>query len=147
MKFKSVYIFGPINLFGQDYLPVYRQLNKICSKYFEKVVGTFPDFWDSKETPRQFYHRTYDVITKLDLFIGEVSSPSAGVGMEFQMAQEKNIPCIALCKEGSKPSVMMLGIPCLKKIIYYKDSADLAKQIEDTVKDLNWLGAGKQQIA
>ena len=131
---KSVYVFGPIHLFGQDYLPVYKHLMKICKNYFDKVIGTYPDFWNSKETPREFYNRTYESIIKCDLFIGEVTSPSMGVGMEFQMAQEHNIPCIALCKEGFKPSVMITGIPCTKKVIFYKDLNDLSNQLEKEIK-------------
>ena len=56
---KTAYVFGPIHLFGEDYLPVYKHLMKLCGKYFDKVIGTYPDFWDSKETPREFYDRTY----------------------------------------------------------------------------------------
>ncbi|PIN81325.1 hypothetical protein COV13_01645 [Candidatus Woesearchaeota archaeon CG10_big_fil_rev_8_21_14_0_10_32_9] len=132
---KTAYVFGPIHLFGQDYLPVYKHLMSLCKKYFDKVIGTYPDFWDSKETPREFYDRTYDVITKCDLFIGEVSSPSMGVGMEFQMAQEHNIPCIALCKKDVEPSIMITGIPCTKKVIFYKDLDDLSKQLEEAIKE------------
>lgn len=129
----SVYVFGPIHLFGQDYLPVYKHLMKLCSKHFSKVIGTYPDFWESKEKPREFYKRTYDTITKCDLFIGEVSSPSMGVGMEFQMAQEHGIPCIALCKKDVKPSIMIPGIPCTKEIIYYENLDDLSEKLEKTI--------------
>lgn len=132
---KTAYVFGPIHLFGQDYLPVYKHLMNLCEKYFDKVIGTYPDFWDSKETPRKFYERTYRTITKCDLFIGEVSSPSMGVGMEFQMAQEHNIPCIALCKKGIKPSIMITGIPSTKIIIFYKDFEDLSKQLKEAIKE------------
>lgn len=133
---KTAYIFGPIHLFGQDYLPVYKHLMSLCKKYFDTVIGTYPDFWDSKETPQKFYIRTYKTITKCDLFIGEVSSPSMGVGMEFQMAQEHNIPCIALCKKDVEPSIMITGIPCTKKIIFYQNFEDLSKQLEKAIKKL-----------
>jgi len=79
---KSVYVFGPIYISGNDYLPIYKKLNKLSEKYFEIVIGTYPDFWDSNESPRQFWDRTYETITKCDLFIAECSSPSHGVGME-----------------------------------------------------------------
>ena len=108
---------------------------EICKKHFEKVIGTYPDFWDTKETPRDFYKRTYETIIKCDLFIGEVSSPSMGVGIEFQMAQENDIPCIALVKEGNKPSSMILGIPCTKRVLYYKDFKDLNGKLEIAIAD------------
>lgn len=127
---KSVYIFGPIHLFGKNYLPTYKHINKLCGKYFKKVIGTYPDFWNSKETDKKFYNRTYKTITKCNLFIAEISSPSTGVGMELQMAQQHNIPVIALCQKKVKPSIMATGIPCVKKIIFYKDLPDLLKQLE-----------------
>lgn len=130
---KTAYVFGPIHLFGEDYLPVYKHLMKLCEKHFDKVIGTYPDFWESDESPREFYDRTVGVITKCDFFIGEVSSPSMGVGMEFQMAQEHNIPCIALCKENIEPSIMITGIPCTKKVLYYKDLSDLSTKLENTL--------------
>ena len=110
---------------------------ELCKKHFDKVIGTYPDFWESKEGPREFYDRTYETITKCDLFIGEVSSPSMGVGMEFQMAQEYNIPCIALCKKDVEPSIMITGIPCTKKVIFYKDLDDLSKQLEEAIKEFS----------
>lgn len=132
----KAYVFGPINIYGEDYLPVYKQLMKLCKKHFDEVIGTYPDFWDSKEKPRQFYKRTVEAIADCDLFIGEVTSPSIGVGMEFQMAQERDIPCIALCKKGVKPSIMVAGIPCTKKIIRYENLEDLSAQFEKTLKEL-----------
>ncbi len=134
---KTAYVFGPIHLFGQDYLPIYKHLMTLCEPYFDKVIGTYPDFWDSKESPREFYDRTYDVITTCDLFIGEVSSPSMGVGMEFQMAQEHNIPCIALCKKGVEPSIMITGIPCTQEVVFYDDFSGLSKQLNKLLSNLS----------
>jgi len=130
---RSVYVFGPIYISGNDYLQVYKDINKLCEKYFEKVIGTYPDFWESKETPREFWDRTYETIKKCDLFIAECSSPSHGVGMELQMGQENNIPVIVLVKEESekfKGSKMVLGLPNLKTVIYYKDLPDLFLKLE-----------------
>lgn len=132
---QSVYIFGPIYLFGEDYLPVYKRLTALCKNYFDEVICTFPDFWNSNESPQEFYTRTYDTIKNCDLFIGEVSSPSMGVGMEFQIAQEHNIPCIAIAKNGTTISSMIEGIPCTKRIIYYKDFEDVTRLIELAIND------------
>lgn len=130
---KSVYVFGPIYISGNDYLPVYKKLNRLCKKYFDNVIGTYPDFWNTDETPREFWDRTYQVITACDLFIAECSSPSHGVGMELQMGQEHDIPVIALVREditGFDKSTMVLGLPNLKTVIRYKDYDDLAKKLE-----------------
>jgi len=129
----SVYVFGPIYISGDDYLPVYKKLNQLCEKYFDKVIGTFPDFWESDETPRQFWDRTYETITKCNLFIAECSSPSHGVGMELQMAEEHDIPVIALVREEIEEfdkSLMVLGLPNLKAVIKYKDFDDLSRKLD-----------------
>lgn len=133
---KRVYIFGPIYLFGKSYLPIYRKLNRVCKKYFDRVIGTYPDFWNSKEAPKDFYKRTYKTITKCDLFIAEVSSPSHGVGMELQMAQEYNIPIIVLVKRGINfsKSTMVLGLPNLRKVIYYNNSEELENAVDKEVR-------------
>jgi hypothetical protein len=130
---KSVYIFGPIYISGKDYLPVYKEINKLCEKYFDKVIGTFPDFWESNETPREFWDRTYETIKACDLFIAECSTPSHGVGMELQMGQENNIPIIVLAKaeiENFEKSSMVLGLPNLKTVIRYNDIPDLMMKLE-----------------
>lgn len=134
---KTAYVFGPIHLFGQDYLPVYKGLMKLCGKFFDKVIGTYPDFWDSKESPKEFYDRTIKTISKCDLFIGEVSSPSHGVGMEFQMAYDHRIPIIALAKDGVEISIMILGIPNLRMVIHYKDIDDLVKKLEKELRQFS----------
>ncbi len=131
---KTAYVFGPIHLFGEDYLPVYKKLMKTCEMFFDKVIGTYPDFWDSKESPTEFYNRTIKTITKCDLFIGEVSSPSHGVGMELQMAYQHKIPIIALAKEGAEISIMVKGLPNLHKIIHYKDTKELTQKLEKELK-------------
>lgn len=138
MVMSSVYVFGPIYISGEDYLPVYKKINLVCEKYFDKVVGTYPDFWDSNESPRQFWDRTYETITTCDVFIAECSTPSHGVGMELQMAQQHDIPVIALVREdvkGFEKSLMVLGLPNLRVIIRYKDFDDLEAKLEDTLTD------------
>lgn len=127
---KKGYIFGAIHIYGQEYLPVYKHLMKICHPYFDELIGTYPDFWDSKEPPREFYGRTVKSIIDCDLFICEATVPSTGAGMELQMAQEHNIPCIALCQHGKEPSSMVKGIPCVQEIIYYNNLQDLTSQLE-----------------
>ena len=76
-------------------------------------------------------------ITKCDLFIGEVSSPSHGAGMEFQIAYDHKIPIIALAKEGTDVSIMVLGVPDLRKVIRYKDIDDLAKKLKTELKQFS----------
>ena len=131
---KKVYVFGPIYISGESYLHIYKHVNKLCEKYFDKVIGTYPDFWDSKETPKEFYDRTWETIKDCDLFIAEMSTPSTGVGMELQMGRQNNIRTIGICKDGLNASQMAKGLPTLEKVIYYKDLEDLSIQLENFLK-------------
>lgn len=133
---KRAYVFGPIHLFGKNYLPIYKKLMKVCEPFFGQVLGTYPDFWNSKEKPKAFYNRTVKTISNCDWFIAEVSSPSHGVGMELQLAAEKNIPVIALAKQGAKLSSMVLGLPNLHSVIRYSNTADLLKKLEKKLVSL-----------
>lgn len=130
----KVYILGPIHLFGKSYIPVYKNLVSLCSKYFDKVLCTYPDFWNFKGTPKEFYKITVKKISNCDLFIAEVTSPSTGVGMELQMAVENKIPVIGLVKEGNKVSSMVLGLPTLKKLIKYRNQKDLTNKLEKVIR-------------
>jgi len=84
---QGAYVFGPIHIHGTDFLPVYKDLMEQCREHFDTVIGTYPDFWDTDESPQEFYERTIATITDCDLFIAEVTAPSHGVGMELQMAR------------------------------------------------------------
>lgn len=136
----KVYVLGPIHLFGKSYIPVYKELSAVCRKHFDKVLCTYPDFWNFKGTPAQFYKITRRKITDCDLFIAEVTSPSTGVGMELQMAVENKIPVMALVKHGHKASSMVLGLPVLTKVIEYKTVRDLTLALDKA------LGRNKRKV-
>ncbi|MFB6245775.1 MAG: hypothetical protein ABEJ03_05515, partial [Candidatus Nanohaloarchaea archaeon] len=127
---------GPIHIHGEDYLPVYKELMELCDEYFEEVIGTYPDFWDTDESPQEFYDRTIDTITDCDLFIAEVTSPSHGVGMELQMAVNNDIPVLALAQEGEDISSMVEGLPTLHKVLRYSNREDLVDKLEEELQ--NW---------
>lgn len=55
-----------------------------------------------------------------------------------QMAEEHDIPCITVCKKGIKPSSMIEGNPCTKKILYYEDIEDLSSKLEKILINNNY---------
>lgn len=134
----TAYVFGPIHIHGEDFLPVYERLMGLCDDHFEDVIGTYPDFWDTDETPQEFYERTVATITDCSLFIAEVTRPSHGVGMELQMAVNSDIPVIALAQEGDEISSMVEGLPVLRTVIRYSDPDDLAEKLGQELED--WPG-------
>lgn len=132
----KAYVFGPISFWGEQYLPVYQQAMLVCSHYFDEVIGSYPDFWESDEDPRTYYQRIRATIPTAGVFIGEFSQPSHGVGMEIQMSCEHQIPLIALVEEGRKISKMILGVPNLHQVIQYRDLNDLAEKLDAELKTL-----------
>jgi hypothetical protein len=79
----QISIFGPIHLYGKDYLPVYKELNSVAEDYFDDVKGTYPEFWETEESPKQFYERSIETVENTDLLVAEVTEPSHGLGMEM----------------------------------------------------------------
>jgi nucleoside 2-deoxyribosyltransferase len=133
---ESVYIFGPIHIHGDDYRGIYEDLMDLSEKYFESSLGTYPDFWDTDEEPREFYDRTKEEITECDLFVAEVTAPSHGVGMELEMAVNNDIPVIALAKKGEEISSMVEGLPALEKVVRYEDDEDLKNRLSQEFQRL-----------
>lgn len=126
----SVYIFGPIHIHGDDYRETYENLVNISDQYFAESLGTYPDFWDTDESPKEFYDRTKEEITECDLFVAEVTAPSHGVGMELEMAVNNDIPVIALAKKDQDISSMVEGLPVLEKVLRYENQVDLEEKLE-----------------
>ncbi len=127
------YIFGPISFHGQRYLPVYKKAISVCQRYFDEVIGSYPTFWESDESPREYYERIRKTIITADLFIGEFSQPSHGVGMEIQMSYDHKIPLIALVEKGEKISKMILGLENLKTVIEYEGLEELGERLEESL--------------
>lgn len=129
----DVYIFGPIHIYGDDFLPVYKELSSVCDKRFKKVIGTYPDFWDTDEDPDEFYKRTIREITDVDVFVAEVTTPSHGVGMELQMAYNNDIPVIALAKSEEDISSMVVGNPAVVELVRYDDPEELYDTVPEKI--------------
>lgn len=72
--------------------------------------------------------KTKDIIKDCDLVIAEVSSPSAGLGIELGWADACGVPIICIYKTGAKISGSLRFIT--KKFIEYSDSSELVKKIE-----------------
>ncbi|MDE1827993.1 MAG: hypothetical protein KGH65_02435 [Candidatus Micrarchaeota archaeon] len=116
---------GPKQLASKGAIPFYENIVAFTKNYFGKVVCTYPDFWDSKRSPRSHYNFMKSVIKSCDYLIAEVSTPATGLGIELEMAVTYKIPVIALVREGQKASHLALGVPVLRRIITYKDQKDL----------------------
>jgi hypothetical protein len=115
----TAYVFGPITGHGERFLPVYKRATQICEKHFDEVIGSWPDFWKPEADRRVYFERIRHTIVNADLFVGELTQPSHGVGMELQMACDRNIPLIGLAEAGAKLSDLVLGLPNLRRVIHY----------------------------
>lgn len=116
---------------GRDDQSLYQVIIGLLSQFGEVLtehIGN-KDLTEEGElnlSEQAIYCRDLDWIKKADIFIGEVTSPSLGVGYEIGMAEslKKPIICIFRRVDGKSISAMLQGnknIVCLE----YKDPAEL----------------------
>ena len=130
----TAYVFGPITGHGERFLPVYKRATQVCERYYDKVIGSWPDFWEPEADRRAYFERIRRTIVNADLFVGELTLPSHGVGMELQMASDRNIPLIGLAEAGAKISDLVLGLQNLRRVIHYGGMDDLERQLNEELK-------------
>lgn len=83
-------------------------------------------------TDTYIFERDLSWVREADVLVGEVTTPSLGVGYEIGQADfmNKNILLLYRPVEGKKLSVMLSGNPRLK-IVEYKKIEDISKILED----------------
>ena len=79
LRKRKVYIMGPKQIAGKSYIPFYKNIVKFCKGYFEQVVCTYPDFWNSTRTPKEHYKFIRKQIAGCRLLVAEVSTPATGL--------------------------------------------------------------------
>lgn len=92
--------------------------------------------WDKHEfvlphdkTTEPFHSKK--MIESCNLLIAEVSFPSTGLGIELGWAEVANVPVIAICREGCKPSSSIHVIT--DKILFYEGAESLIDSIAQSV--------------
>lgn len=116
---------GPKQLASDETIPFYKEIVAFTKKYFEDVVCTYPDFWESDRTPKRHYDFMKKVVGECKLLVAEITTPATGLGVELEMAVEYDIPVIGLLKKGSRASSLAAGLPMMKTIIEYGSMDEL----------------------
>lgn len=106
-----------------------------------------------QERARLCYRWDREMVEEAELIVAEASFPSTGLGIELQIAQQKNIP-VVLCfrdfgQNKAEPveyvnpdashhqlqigdgfvSLMALGLPTITNVIRYRDTEDGVSQV------------------
>jgi hypothetical protein len=131
------YVFGPITQHGERFLPVYKCALSVCKKHFDETIGSWPDFWEPENDRQAYFDRIRRTLVTADLFVGEFTMPSHGVGMELQMACERNIPVIGMAEAGTTISSLVLGMPNLRGMIFYQGLEDMERQLDACLNSNN----------
>lgn len=125
----KVYIMGPKQLADSNTIPFYEQIVAFTKNYFDEVVCTYPDFWDSKLEIKENYAFMKNMVKGCDLLIAELSTPATGLGVQLEWAVEFNIPVIGILKKGEKASSLAAGLPKITKILEYNDQKELEEML------------------
>jgi 2'-deoxynucleoside 5'-phosphate N-hydrolase len=67
-------------------------------------------------TPKKIYNHTLDCVEQCDVFVGECSHPSTGLGYEIALAVQKNKKILLIAHQDAKVTRMILGIPPEKAV-------------------------------
>jgi len=118
---------------GRENAKLYNQiieyLKTIGEVLTEHIGNTNLSVLGEKSKKRYIHDRDLDWITKCDVIITEVSTPSLGVGYEIMNAiiKNKKILCLYMPQEDKKLSAMILGSPNITNKSY--TTINEAKQI------------------
>lgn len=116
---KQVYISGPLLHVGEDKKVLYEQIGRIVSELgFEPYIPhqhTDP-IQNAEYTPEDVYSIDKTQVQRSCLLIAYVGVPSLGVGIEIEMAAEKNIPIILVYESTVSVSKMARGA---RSVRYY----------------------------
>lgn len=86
-----------------------------------------------RPTAEEIYQQDTYWLAESDLLIGEVSTPSLGVGYELAFAEKLGVPCYLFCRRDVNLSAMLTGDRYFT-IIYYEDEEEVLKQIDEILK-------------
>lgn len=111
----EIYFFGSINGGTQDidayYRPMIRRLERfgrVLSKdifFKEEIVQGI----EHGTSDREIFKRDTRLIRRADVLVGEVTTPSTGVGYELGLAESLKTPILCLHRSTGRPLTPMVG--------------------------------------
>ncbi len=114
----------------------YQTIIDVCA-YLATTISSPIDTAIFHGNDQERYRRAFQKVADADLIIAEQSSPSTGQGMELREAALRDIPVIAIAKNGSNVSGLVKGAPNLHTLLYYADEAELATKLKETLQQFS----------
>ncbi|MBR5048702.1 MAG: peptide-methionine (S)-S-oxide reductase MsrA [Erysipelotrichaceae bacterium] len=128
-----VYFAGSIRGGRQD-ADLYRQMITHLLKSADVLtehVGNLD--LEVRPTPQEIYQQDMYWLSESDLLIGEVSTPSLGVGYELAYGEKIGVPCHLFCRRSISLSAMLTGDPYFR-IYYYEEPEEVLRKIDEILK-------------
>lgn len=110
----------------------YEQVAEVCVR--EGIEAYVPHLisdpiGNPNMTPEEVYDLDRKQVTDSNLLIAYVGYPSLGVGLEIEIAREKNIPVVLLMEKERRISRMARGNPAVVAEIHFSDFSDALRQL------------------
>lgn len=124
---------------GRDDVDLYQQIIEIL-KYHgavltEHVSDINLEFTEKDWDQKRIYDYDMDMMSKADILVAEVSTPSLGVGYEVAKFEGKPTLCLVRESVGAKLSSMIAGNPHIN-IKKYENIDQIAEILKDFIKKL-----------
>lgn len=128
-----VLITGSVLASNEDSIEIYQKIVDVIDR--EKYLVSSPlDTMKFTGNDRARYIRAMNLLKDTRCIIADVSTVSAGQGMELQEAVNLNIPILVIVKNGGKVSGLIKGCCAVKKIIYYDEIGDITSEIKNFIE-------------
>ncbi len=102
----------------------YEKIINISQRFFDKIYSPL-DTIEFKWTDQERFDRAVNLVNDCDFIIWEQSNPSTWQWLEIGISYGLNKPLLAIAEKWSKISGLILWLPTLKEVFYYKDIEDL----------------------
>lgn len=128
-----ILITGSVLSSNEESIETYQKIVGVVDK--EKYLVSSPlDTMKFTGNDKERYQRAMNLLKDTKCVIADVSTVSAGQGMELQEAVNLNIPILVIAKNGSKVSGLIKGCSAVKRIIYYDEIDNITSEIKEFIE-------------
>ena len=131
----KIYFAGSIRG-GRGDIELYQEIIDLLKNHGEVLTEHVADghleITEPDSSQKKIYKHDMSLISKCDIMVAEVSTPSLGVGYEIASFEGKPILCLVKESVGKNLSSMISGNPNLE-IKKYETVSDIKKILEDVI--------------
>ena len=138
MELRQVYVSGALT--NSNHKPFYEAIGHVLNKlgYSSYIPHQFTDPVNNKTiTPKEVYEKDMLTIDASSFLVAWLGSPSLGVGAELERANSNHTPIVVLYPFGTHISNFVLGLPCIYKVIEYKDERSALFELYHTFSQIH----------